>query len=197
VKRDGAVVSPAQWGTAVPVNPGEHRFEARAPGKKPWEASVVVRADAQTTDIAVPALEDAPPEPSAAPAPSVVPVAPATPAAEPARSPNRTWAIAAGGVGIVCIGVGAAFGLSASSKWHDADDACPGGHCTDAASVTRGRDAGRAADLSTAFFLVGGAGLVASAILFFVPTSSDAKRATWRVSPLLGRATGVAIGGTL
>ena len=34
--RDGSVVDPAQWGLAVPVDPGTHQVQAGGPGLVPW-----------------------------------------------------------------------------------------------------------------------------------------------------------------
>lgn len=62
VERDGVSVGKALWGTAVPVDPGEHKVRATAPGRKPWEATVVVAPDGASESVAIPALEEAPVE---------------------------------------------------------------------------------------------------------------------------------------
>src|SRR5690606_28101935 len=36
VERDGLPIGTAQWGLAVPVDPGRHRVSASAPGREPW-----------------------------------------------------------------------------------------------------------------------------------------------------------------
>lgn len=56
VKRDGAAVGKAQWGTAIPVDPGEHKIAATAPGTKPWESTITVEKQGTKT-VEVPALE--------------------------------------------------------------------------------------------------------------------------------------------
>src|SRR5205814_367080 len=56
VSRDGKRVGDAQWGSALPVDPGEHVFEASAPGKKPWRQAVVISGDGHTTDVTIPPL---------------------------------------------------------------------------------------------------------------------------------------------
>src|SRR5262249_4314765 len=38
VRRDGSPVGSSEFGTAIPVDPGDHAIDATAPGKKPWHA---------------------------------------------------------------------------------------------------------------------------------------------------------------
>jgi hypothetical protein len=56
ILRGGAVVREAQWGSAVPVDPGEYTLEAKAPGWKPWSKKVTVRPKADMVEVTVPAL---------------------------------------------------------------------------------------------------------------------------------------------
>src|SRR6185503_18935180 len=56
VRRDGAVVPSSMWGMAVAIDPGDHLFEASAPGYKPWRSRVVAEAGKAVT-VSVPALE--------------------------------------------------------------------------------------------------------------------------------------------
>ena len=60
VRRDGAVVGSAQWGTALPIDPGVHRFQASAPGRQTWEMDVTVPAEARQIDVSIPELKAAP-----------------------------------------------------------------------------------------------------------------------------------------
>jgi hypothetical protein len=205
VRRDGALVGAAEWGTALPIDPGDHHFEARAPGKVTWQGTVPVNGEGKTIDVAIPALEDAPPPPTATPtpAPTASPTANATPAPPSppneanASSPLRPIAYVTGAVGLVSIGIGAVFGATAQSRWHDAQRACPSNTCTNANDAQLGSDAGSAADLSTVFFAVGGAALVAGVVMFVLAPSDSPHAAAVRVSPLVGRANGLAIGGDL
>ncbi|WP_437283444.1 hypothetical protein WME90_23575 [Sorangium sp. So ce375] len=83
VKRDGALVGRAQWGTPVPVDPGKHTVEASAAGRAPFARSVeLTRAGASET-LAVPPLAAGAPARDAAPPASGAP-APARAAAPPA-----------------------------------------------------------------------------------------------------------------
>lgn len=63
VKRDGVVVGRAQFGTAIPVDPGPHKVTATAPGKKLWETTVTVEKGPSTKEVTVPELEAGPPPP--------------------------------------------------------------------------------------------------------------------------------------
>ncbi|WP_437519845.1 hypothetical protein WME79_25260 [Sorangium sp. So ce726] len=85
VKRDGALVGRAQWGTPVPVDPGKHTVEASAAGRAPFARSVeLTRAGASET-LAVPPLPAGAPARDAALPPSGPP-APAGAAAPPPSS---------------------------------------------------------------------------------------------------------------
>ena len=68
VKRDGAEVTIAIAGKEVPlpIDPGEHKIEVSAKGKKPWSTVITVADDARTERIEVPKLEDAPVDTSVA-----------------------------------------------------------------------------------------------------------------------------------
>ncbi|HVJ88699.1 MAG TPA: hypothetical protein VM580_02780, partial [Labilithrix sp.] len=176
--RDGSLVGEAQWRTALPIDPGEHTFEARAPGKKPWSTTVMMSGEAAVIDVTVPPLED---EPLA----QVIPPAnetPAQPSPErraappPEKHASRTpWIALAGGVGLVGVGVGIATWASASAQWKDVEAACPNGQCTSASDLEKGKNAGTMADIATASFIVGGVGLATAAVLFFTAPKDGAR----------------------
>jgi hypothetical protein len=212
IRRDGAVVGEAQWSTPLPIDPGEHRFEARAPGRTTWQRVVAIGGEGAIVDVKVPALERAPVAPAeslAPPASASPPAVVVAPSAAPSPRPHdekssrgayMTWAAITGGVGLVATGVGVAFGISASSRWSDAKRACPNGGCANPNDVARASDAGHAADMSTVFVFVGGAGLATAAVLFFTAPSDDARTSAraLRVTPLVGYGNaGVAVGGRL
>ncbi len=183
VRRDGTVVGEPQWGTALPVDPGDHVFEATAPAKVKWSATISVRGDGQTIDVRVPELMDDGAAVFPAPATAAPPAPPpraVTADERPAEggSSQRVWAGIAGGVGVVATAAGVVLGLSASAKWNDAEEACPGGRCRTPADQELGKDAGTAADLSTVFFTVGAVGLVAGAVLYFTAPASPPARSS-------------------
>jgi Flp pilus assembly protein TadD len=60
VRRDGVLIDATAWGMAVPVDPGQHVLEARAPAKRPWSRTVDVAAGDAKVRIEVPAMQDLP-----------------------------------------------------------------------------------------------------------------------------------------
>jgi hypothetical protein len=181
VKRDGSVIGRAAWGSSMPVDPGEHVIEATAPGKVAWRATVKVGPDADKQIATVPELA---PLPKAAPAPPSSASPP--PAAPPARDTSSggkanipAWT--AVGVGVVGVGLGTYFGLTALSKKHQSDALCP----TDATCQSGGADlatkAGKNADLATATFIVGGVGLALGVVLFVTRGPGDKPAASVEV----------------
>jgi hypothetical protein len=60
VRIDGKVIGAAAWGVSAPTDPGLHRIEASAPGRKSWSAEVSVGAEADKKSISVPFLEEDP-----------------------------------------------------------------------------------------------------------------------------------------
>lgn len=192
--RDGGMVGEAQWGVALPIDPGSHAFTAKAPGKTTWTGSVDIRGEGKTVDVPIPALVDAPKV--AEPPPPVTPPPPVAPPEKHEPSMQKTWAVVAGAAGIVSIGVGLGFGLAASSKWSDAETACPNNRCKNPADTDLGDTAGSAADVSTV--LVGlGAGAVLAGVILWLTAPRDQSTAV-RVAPTVGKdSLGVSLGGWL
>ncbi|MBI5535312.1 MAG: hypothetical protein HY898_21470 [Deltaproteobacteria bacterium] len=184
VWRDGTPIDAALLGMALPVDAGQHVIEAMAPGKKSWRTELKVEGDKASVSAQIPQLEDepAPAPPVRGTTPSATPIRPDS-GAEPGPgggwSTQRKIAIVSGGVGVVSLAVSGVLGLSARSKWQDAQDRCPGGHCTTQADVDLGSDARSSANLSTVFFGVGLAGLAAGAVLWLTsPDGKEQARAT-------------------
>jgi hypothetical protein len=164
---DARPVGGGALGSAMPVDPGEHRIEATAPSKKPRALTVRV-FEANTTSADIPPLDD---EPAPAPAPVEAPP-PALANPSPAPSPHglgatKTAAIGAAAVGVVAIGVGAFFGLRARSKWSDAEPHCPSGAC-DAVGYPEWSEAHSNATAATVSFVVAGVGVAAAVVLWLV-----------------------------
>ncbi len=172
VHRDGEEVGAGQWGVAVPVDPGPHTIEATAPGKSAWSQTVDAKEGAAgPVEVQVPALQDAP---AAAPPSGATPDG-ATPPAQGSSNGNtqRILAVVAAGVGVVGVGVGTAFGLSAKSKLDDSNSGhCHDGNLCDAAGVQLRSDAKSNALGSTIAFVVGGVGLAGGAVLWFTAPKS-------------------------
>jgi hypothetical protein len=195
IKRDGTTVGMAQWGTPIPADEGQHKVTATAPGRRPWETTATIKANGETVRVDVPELpllgatepQSAAPGPGAAPPPQPAPVAPMAPAAVPEAKPSgglgaqRTLALVAGGVGLVGVAVGSVFGLISKSKRDDAASHCTGSACVDQAGVDMKADAISAGNVSTAAFIVGGAGLAGGAVLWFTANAGSPEALAPRV----------------
>jgi hypothetical protein len=189
VHRDDSVVGQAQWQLPIPADPGVHRVTASAPGRKAWQTDVDLRGVGATVEVSIPdlAVEQpaaaapiATPPPAAqtpassSPAPAAVPQAASAPS-KSSLGTHRALAIGAGAVGTVGVVLGTVFGLKSKSKHDDAASHCNGSTCSDAAGVALRSDAISAGNLSTVSFVVGAAGLVGGALLWFTasPTTEE------------------------
>lgn len=163
VERDGVAVGAAQWGLSIPVDPGAHTVTARAPGKKDWQSTVNVAADAGAQALSVPALENAP-----------IAAQPAATAAKPRSHALRTAAFVSFGVSGVGAVLGTVFGLSAISKNHQSDDPnnCMGDVCVPAGTSLR-NEARSAGNISTVAFAVSGAALATGIVLFVLDSKKE------------------------
>jgi serine/threonine-protein kinase len=155
VERDGFRLGSSGWGVPAPVDPGKHTISVSAYGYRTWETVIDVQGDGASPYVEVPLLEKsaeetapvppplaapppAPPAPPVAAAPPA-PVAPsptrvskpapaAPPSARPTRlTPTHVAALAAGGVGVVSLGVGIYFLAKTSSTLSERDGICPSG----------------------------------------------------------------------
>jgi hypothetical protein len=166
--RDGVALDRAAWGSAVPVDPGEHGIRASAPGKKTWNGVVVVPEAPQVVTFEVPPLED---EPAPSPAPSPVATLPGfdarTPAPEEKRGlgVQRGAALGTAGVGAVALFLAGGFALSARSTYADARTHCTSAGC-DPDGVRMGHTAGVDADVATVSLVAGGVALAAATVLW-------------------------------
>ncbi|WP_438022340.1 hypothetical protein [Sorangium sp. So ce233] len=180
--RDGVPVGRALWGTAVPLDPGEHRVAAAAPGHSPWETTIAVEKPG-VVSVSVPALARAPAS-SAAPGTVVAPkaVAAPPPAGPPADAPSpqggsirKPIGIVGVGLGVVGLGVGTALGFMAKSTF---DEATEGGHCNEAGECVDQRgldlrdDAVMKGNIGTAAFIVGAVLAAGGAILWITAPSA-------------------------
>ena len=189
VKRDGAVVSPALWGTPVPLDPGKHQVSASAPGKEPWEVTVVLDQPGGVISVDVPPLLD-----RKAGGAAVVPAPGGQKAGGPVEPPPpmdgvspRPWqrplGITATVAGAVGLGVGTAFGLLGKS----AQDASNLGNCDaktsrcNPAGILQRADAVQKGNIGTGVF-VAGAVLAAGGIVLWItaPSASPSNRAAWQ-----------------
>jgi hypothetical protein len=161
ITRDGVPVDPGAFGVAVAVDGGKHTIAASAPGKTPWSGDIDVKTSNDHGTLGVPPLVAAPEAP-----PQRVSAAPASEGASPTR---KYVAIATAGVGVVAIGVGAAFGAMAISKNHSSSGDCGlNGNANDCnqAGVDLRQTAFTDGTLSTVFIGVGAAAVVGGVVLW-------------------------------
>ena len=115
-------------------------------------------------------------------------------AAKPAAGSNgmRTASYVALGVGVVGVGLGTVFGLSAKSNYDKGNELCPAFPCTLNEQQARdretfGKDGDSAKTLSMVGFIAGGVGLAAGATLFILSNKkTETPAAQARVTPWIG-----------
>lgn len=185
IKRNGRELERSKLGSAEPVDAGTIVIDVTAPGRRPFNGRVAV-LQGLSVRFEVPSLAaDAPPAPP--------PAAPSPPAKdEPPPSaihgdPPR-WQTPLGivliGAGVVGVGAGSYFGLSAKSKY---DGAFDGGGCDrgtkacDPSGQSAVDDAHSQATVSTILFGAGAA-LAITGVIVFVTAPSSKPRAL-RVVP--------------
>jgi hypothetical protein len=150
---DGVALSAASWGTAQPVDPGEHLIEARAPAHERFTSRVLVDPTRPRVRVDIPRLAPTPRRPS-------------EPAPEGDGLPGQAIAaIVAAGLGTVSLAFAIGFGVEAAEAWRAAEASCPRPNRCTAEGVAFALDAGRAADLSTSGFVTAGSGLALAAVL--------------------------------
>lgn len=164
--RDEVTVGEAQWGESVPVDPGARVLRAEAEGRKPWSTKVDVSKGPTEITVDVPELEI---DPRAGETPGAEKPEPRLRLEDATRGDGqRMLGLVAGGVGLVGLAVGGAFGLVAISKDDEADSECKPPDRT--LCTQKGVDAGRASEdagnVSTVAFIAGGALLAAGAVLY-------------------------------
>lgn len=110
VALDGTILAEAALGTALPLDPGEHRIRVTATGYNPWSTTLDLRTEGHTERVVVPAL---------------LPLS--SPAAPGEATSTRVWSYAAFGLGAVALGAGVGFTFTALSKANEHDALCPEG----------------------------------------------------------------------
>ncbi len=190
VSMDGESIGDHLDGTAIQVDPGQHKFSFEVAGRQPVEWSLVISEGQKDRrePIALGAPAEgtrASPAPINAPAPATQPnVATPSPAVnetarsepvQPAGSPGagqRVAGIVIGAAGVAGLGLGAVFGGLAASDWSNARAACNGkpASCTTSATSPGRQDevsATNKATVSTVGFIAGGV-LAAGGIVVFL-----------------------------
>ena len=163
-----------QWGKVIALEPGQHRFEAHAPGYQSWRTTIDVVPGASPIQVKIPRLTPlvtAPPtavESTNGSPPYLEPQASEATSATDLRAVG--WIT--GAAGIASLGAAVILGLEAKSEYDQSDRYCDGNLCHDERGVSLRQDAMTYADFSTAFSILGAVAVGAGAtILFALPTS--------------------------
>lgn len=180
IRIDGTALGRATWTTALPVDPGKHQLAASADGKQPWTKWIDVPKGTGTTNVNVPTLEDVPVTPAPPPPPPPLPPPPVTRRDERGNT-QRLVGYVVGGAGLVGLGVGGAFGISALSFKQSRDGHCTGNNLCDRTGVHEDTNARHAATASTVAFIAGGALLAGGVVL--VLTAPKNRAVTVGVGP--------------
>lgn len=193
VSRNGTPIERAALESAILVDPGSQVIEAKAPGRKPFREVVVVGEGPMSYWITI-TLPSETPQPAARPLPETPPKDPPS-----SWSTQRSLALAAAGVGVAGLTVGAVFGMRVASRMSRARDLCTNGSsgCSDRA-LTLQEDARGAALASNIAFGVGAAGVLGGVALWLTAPKAQEQRPNLalRVAPLVGDVRGLQAVGT-
>jgi hypothetical protein len=154
VRLDGAPVAASSIGAELPLDPGTYRVITSAPGReeKSYEVALKEAAHLTLTVEAGNKLATA----LAAPPPSGRPTA------------TQAFGIAAGGIGFAGIVIGAVTGVGAITAKSDAAKLCPDPKACTGAGLEAAGKSRALADVSTASFVIGLAGVAAGVTLVLV-----------------------------
>jgi hypothetical protein len=201
VSLDGKPLERDDWGTAIPVDPGNHTVVARS-GQTERVFEAFVDANRTTASVQIDQLVDERSEPKSAPsahpggdgseAPAVDPEADRSAGEKPPGSadPARLWlTIGLAAVGAAGIGVGTGFGIAAKNA-RDESNAGPcnaSDHCT-ANGLSLRHDAISDAQISTVAFVAGAVALGACGVVLLIPRGAKGDPVTVAPAPVAGGA---------
>jgi hypothetical protein len=182
VMRDDQEVGRAAWGTAMPIDPGDHVIRVTAPGKQEWSQDVTVPATARTFSVTVPALGDLPVTAASNDGPAPASTAQTIPADGGSSPPDvssngqTVTAVVVGGLGIGALAAGTIFAIQSRSDNEKALTLCrtiaSDGSETCVSRAEREQhqglvdDAKRGQILGYVGFGLGGAALITATVLY-------------------------------
>jgi hypothetical protein len=191
---DGQPLAERLEGKALRVDPGQHTFTFTVEGQPTVTQAFVLREGEkerrERVIIGQPTVL-APPSPAVhAPTQATTPPPAETPSG--GLGTRRVLGLGLAGAGVVGLGVGAAFGLMASSAWSNAKNACSGdtSRCPNANVADASSDKSTAVTdgtISTVGFVAGGVLLAAGGVLFILGDPHEASGgASISVAPAIG-----------
>jgi hypothetical protein len=184
---DGRLLAANELNVPVPVDPGEHTIEAKAPERVDRKSTFEIAATeaGQTRRVPIEPLAPIEPVHVDTPPPPVVekppPPRPPPVVEKPLPTPRLKYAaVASAGAGLVAVGVGTIYAFGARSNWRDAKAlGCDGkGVCRTPKGVDLVNKAGSKATIAT-ISLVAGAALIGggAAMWFLAPSPGKPERA--------------------
>jgi hypothetical protein len=207
ITRNGTPIGKGQWGSEVPVDPGDVVLKATAPGKKDWSMPVHLAAGPGVDHFDVPKLEDAPVEKPPPGKDQIV-------VQGNSGGTQRIIGLALAGAGVVAGGVAAVFQITAISQVNQRDKAksdpayngqaaacnnlpdtsvdksgnalCPLVHTFNTSNSAAHNDQ----NIAIGFMAAGGALIIAGVVLYFTAPSAasapKAEKASWQLVPAVG-----------
>jgi hypothetical protein len=171
VALDGREILQQLDGRAIEVDPGPHHLSFTLPGERPTETTFVARAGEKNHLVSV-QLETPPETP------------PETTPAGPSNRRRDGWIV--GGVGLVSLIAGGAFGVRAITANNASNDVCPARRCADSSALAANGDARTAAWISDVAI---GVGLLGVAVGGYLVLTSPARTQTaaLRLEPFVSR----------
>jgi hypothetical protein len=207
VTMDGDVFAERLDGTAVPVDPGEHAFAFSANDKTVNKTLVIREGDKGRRERIV--LGEKSPPPAATTAPDTTAPPPADDTKRPHDEPQKKGAsgmsgmriggLVAGGLGLVGVGLGSYFGITANNAWNSSKSECSTASCPSHAQAIVDHDSAVNNGLASTISFAAGGALLATGVLLFVlaPSGEKTERAgVLSIVPAVGPGTaGVSLSG--
>jgi hypothetical protein len=186
VTMDGNVLAERLDGTALPIDPGEHRFAFEVAGRAPVEKRLTIWEGDKLRHERVEFEALAPPKsvvpPPAAVTKSILEQPQPLQEAKPSWSKTRIVGVVLGGIGVAATGVGVAYGFIAMSRRNQANDVCPAHQCMNSTQVDLWNGAYSAGDVATGALIVGALGIASGVVIWL------------RTKPLAEGAPGAQVG---
>jgi len=192
ISLDGVSLGAAAIGDDLPVDPGPHHVEARAPGYKPYSSTVqLAEKEQKKVEIVMESASASSPTPEATP----------PPAAEKAEKPkSKVVPFVIGGVGVASLAASGVFFILRGSAISKLEDRCPTREqCP--ADLQSTYDSGKMYSLLVPITLGVGVAAVGTAVILLVTqkkgSSAPPATASLQVEPLLPVAPGAPAGAVI
>jgi len=170
VLKDGVAVGTASLNLALPVDPGAHAIEVRAPGRKPWLVQVELRMS-EPQEVLLAQGEVAPQVAERSSPPDTMPVARSS-----SGGSRRTVGWVLGGVGVAGIATSLGTGAVVLSKSSTVNKECPNKQCSP--EGLNAADAGRTLSTISSVAFVAGAAFIGVGVYFLLsdPTPKEVQQ---------------------